>query len=347
MHPDWQSWLTQNGAVIVDGAVQHFGDTIRERGAVANGAFITDLSHYAVIRARGADTEKFLQGQLTSDVRALDGTRSQLSAYCSAKGRALAIMRLFRRGEDYCLVLHSSLLEPTLSRLRKYILMSKVTLEAASDWVHVGYVDPQGDEELGTVLGCALPTSIDGTAQCNDVTVVRVPGAGARFELIGVIDKLQPLWQQLATAATPVGPNAWDYLDIEAGIPCVYPETMEAFVPQMINLDLLGGISFKKGCYTGQEVVARTHYLGKLKRRMFRLYCEDSTPPAPGTSIFNTALRGDESSGTVVRAASALNGGSDMLAVLQLEAIASGELLLGAASGPRCRILPLPSLQDV
>src|SRR3569833_1332424 len=131
MQPDWQSWLTQNGAVVERGAVQHFGDPAHEGRAAANGPCIADLSHQPVIRAYGVDTEKILQGQLTNDVRQHDGRRSQLSAYCSPKGRALAIMRLFRRGEAYCLLLPASLLEPTLNRLRKYVLMSKVTLEAA------------------------------------------------------------------------------------------------------------------------------------------------------------------------------------------------------------------------
>src|SRR3569832_2045658 len=198
MQPDWQSWLTQNGAVVERGAVQHFGAPAHE-------------------------------------------------------GRAPAIMRRFRRGEAYCLLLPASLLEPTLNRLRKYVLKSKVTLEAASDWIHIGYADPQGDGRLRMALGCALPTSVDGSAQCDDVTVLRVPGAGARFELIGTIDKLRPLWQRLAQEAPPIGAGAWNRLDIDARNPNVYPESADAFVPQMLNLDLLGGISFKKGCYTGQE----------------------------------------------------------------------------------------------
>lgn len=342
MHPDWQDWLIQNGAVVEHGAVRWFGDPAR-----ASGARVADLSHYAVIRARGADAEKFLQGQITSDVRALDDGRSQLGAYCSPKGRVLAILRLFRRGEDYCLILPAALLESTLSRLRKYVLMSKVTLEAASDWVHVGYVDPQGDERLRAALEGDVPTSIDGAALCNDISVVRVPGTDARFELIGTVDRLRSLWQRLAAEAAPIDAQAWDRFEIEAGIPCVYPETAEVFIPQMLNLDLLGGISFKKGCYTGQEVVARAHYLGKLKRRMFRLHCHAPTSPTPGTSLFNAALRSDESAGTVVRAATPVDGGSAMLAVLQLDAVERGEITLGEVDGPSCRQVPLSYNHDV
>src|SRR3569832_1729669 len=209
MQPDWQSWLTQNGAVVERGAVQHFGDPAHEGRAAANGPCIADLSHQPVIRAYGVDTEKFLQGQLTTDVRQLAGSRSQLSAYCSPKGRALAIMRLFRRGEANCLLLPASLLEPTLNRLRKYVVMSKVTLEAASDWIHIGYADPQGDGRLRMGLGCALPTSVDGSAQCDDVTVLRVPGAGARFELIGTIDKLWFFWLWFVLVVLLFGVGVW------------------------------------------------------------------------------------------------------------------------------------------
>src|SRR3569832_760282 len=157
MQPDWQSWLTQNGAVVEHGAVQHFGDHAHEGRAVANGPSIADLSHKAVIRAYGADTGKCQ----------LDGSLSQLSAYCSPKGRALAIMRLFLRGEAYCLLLPASLLEPTLNRLRKYVLMSKVTLEARNNKKHNKKTKPQDKRRLRMALGCALPTSVDGSTQCD------------------------------------------------------------------------------------------------------------------------------------------------------------------------------------
>src|SRR3569833_3340080 len=165
MQPDWQSWLTQNGVVVERGAVQHFGDPAHEGRAAANGPCFVVFLFLFVFCVFGVVLVFFLFGQKTNDVRQLDGSRSQLSAYCSPKGRALAIMRLFRRGEAYCLLLPASLLEPTLNRLRKYVLMSKVTLEAASDWIHIGYADPQGDGRLRMALGCALPTSVDGSAQ--------------------------------------------------------------------------------------------------------------------------------------------------------------------------------------
>lgn len=340
MHPEWYSFLEQAGAHIADGAVRDFGGAAHERKAVGTEALLADLSHFTPIRIHGADAEKFLQGQLTSDVRLLDDKRSQLAAYCSPKGRALAVTRLFRSGERYHCALPAALVEPSLNRLRKYVLMSKVVFEVADGEVHIGYADPHGDARLHAALGAAPPTEPEAVIHVDEVSVVRVRDAAARYELFGPVARMRELWQRLAAHATPAGAGAWEALEIAAGLPCVYPETADAFVPQMLNLDLLGGISFKKGCYTGQEVVARTHYLGKLKRRMYRLHCADAVPPAPGTPLFGSALRADESAGSVVRAAAAA-GGSTLLAVLQMDAV-DGELRLGELGGPRCDVVPLP-----
>lgn len=344
MHPDWQSLLDQAGARIVNDTTQHFGNPAQERQIALTDEIISDLSHLPMLRAHGTDAEKFLQGQFTNDMRLVTDGQSQLSGYCSPKGRTLAITRFFRREGNYCFTLPTALVESTMSRLRKYVLMSKVSLETVDDFVHIGYADPRGGAHLRDVLGGELPAAAGGVVHVDGISVVRLD-ASARFEIFGAIDYMRTLWQTLSAHAAPVGAGVWEYLDILAGLPCIYPETTDAFVPQMLNLDLLGGINFKKGCYTGQEVVARTHYLGKLKRRMYRLHC-DAAPPTPGTALFNTSMRADESAGTVVRAQIAPEGGSALLAVLQIEATASGSLRLGALDGPSCEVKPLPySLQ--
>lgn len=342
MHSEWQSLLEQAGAVIEHGAVQHYGDPAQERQRAGHDDVIADLSHQAVVRVRGADAEKFLQGQFTTDLRLLHDGHSHLSGYCSPKGRALAVPRFWRRGDDYYFILPAALVEPTVSRLRKYVLMSKVTFELMNDWVHIGFAERRGGAALAAAAGGELPTAANDVTHFDGVSVIRLPGPAARYQLLGEFAAVRTIWERLHAHAAPVGAGPWEYLDIEAGLPAVYPETTDAFVPQMLNLDLLGGISFKKGCYTGQEVVARTHYLGKLKRRMFRLHCATATPPVPGTAVFNTALRADESAGTVVRAQLAPDGGVALLAVLQIDATATGELRLGAIDGPSCALMPLP-----
>src|SRR3569623_980313 len=141
MHSEWQSLLEQAGAVIEHGAVQHYGHAAQERQRAGQDDIVADLSHQAVVRVRGAEAEKFLQGQFTTDLRLLHDGHRHLSAYCSPKGRALAVSRFWRRGDDYYFILPAALVEPMVSRLRKYVLMSKVTFEVMNDWVHIGFAD--------------------------------------------------------------------------------------------------------------------------------------------------------------------------------------------------------------
>jgi hypothetical protein len=133
----------------------------------------------------------------------------------------------------------------------------------------------------------------------------------------------------------------WDWLDIMAGIPGVHPETSDAFVPQMANLEIVGGVNFKKGCYPGQEIVARMQYLGKLKQRMYRARFEGNTQPHPGDSIFAPDFPG-QSAGTVVAAQPAPDNGFDLLAVIQISSAEAGELHLGSETGPKLSLQNLP-----
>ena len=341
MSAEWQDFLQNAGAILDKSRVIHFGNPTRETQMIISGETIADLSHRALIAVRGSDAEKFLQGQLTSDIYAVTADQSQISAHCSPKGRTLACFRIFRRGDALYLALPETLLQTTLERLRKYLLMSKATLEPETGLAQIGYAAAKDVHHLRDFIH-PLPNAVNEVTHAGDITVIRIPGPHPRFDMIGPEAALKTLWTQLAVHATPVGSGRWELLDILAGIPSLYPETVDAFVPQMINLDLLGGISFKKGCYTGQEIVARMHYLGKLKRRMYRLHCHIDTPPAPGTAIYNTAHRNDESVGTVVMSQAAPEGGVALLAVVQSEATIHGELHMGQFDGPLSAVQELP-----
>jgi tRNA-modifying protein YgfZ len=217
----------------------------------------------------GADARSFLQGQLSADIDTLTSTRPMLSSCNSAQGRVQAVLWLLERSEGIALILPASLTESIATRLRKYVLRSKVKIDT--------------------------------------VPAVELPGDH------------------------PYREADWRLAGIRAGLPQVYPETHEAFVAQMLNLDLLGGVSFEKGCYTGQEIIARTHFRGAIKRRMFRFQCA-GPPPAPGTRV----LVGQQHAGDVVDAA-----GSELLAVITL-AQADAELELESNRGARLEKLPLP-----
>ncbi len=329
MNLDWQNFLEQQGATFDGHQVMDFGDRNKEQQATTEGHVVTDLSHYGLIAAEGEEVRDFLQNQFSNDMRLVSDSESQISAYCSPKGRMLAAFRVFQQGETFYLHLPRSILEPTLKRLRMFILRSKVTLEDASDkMVNIGFAGPQAQRGLEQILE-NVPTTPNAVVENNGLIVIRLPDPLPRFEIYGEPDPVIGLWRRLARQATPVGAGCWRWLDIQAGIPEIVPETVEAFVPQMVNLEALDGISYKKGCYPGQEVVARMHYLGKLKRRMYRAHVDTDTIPAPGDNLYSPTET-DQSVGKVVEAQPNPNGGIDMLAVIQIATADSGDVRLAA-----------------
>lgn len=344
MKPEWKEILIDCGAEFNDDndcEVVSYGNVARERRATLGGTIICDLSHIGLLQAYGDDTVAFLQGQLTNDVEQVDSSHSQLAALCNPKGRALASFRLFKREQTLYMTVACDLLEATLKRLRMYVLRSKVTLEDANDaLVRFGISGNSAEEELEQALG-GFPTALDDVQVLQDITVIRVPGPFPRFEIYGELDGMRRLWTALNVRCAPVGAENWRLLDILAGIPTISSGTKEAFVPQMVNLDAIGGISFQKGCYTGQEVVARMHYLGAPKRRMYRVHFDIDDVPAPGTKLFSTI--DEQSIGAVVMAAPHPDGGIETLSVLKIQyAEDDAPILLGSPDGAVGRALPPP-----
>ena len=342
MQPDWASLLMKTGAVLGDHGVLHFGDPERELRIATSGDIQCDLSQQGLIAAFGPDTPAFLQGQVTSDVRQLTPTHSQLSAYCSPKGRMLAIFRLFRRGDSYYLRMPRERIEPLLKRLRLFVLRAKTTLEDASDQlVRIGLAGPHAAALLENALGMA-PAQVDAVVQTKEITAIRLPGPQPRFELHGGLQDISALWNAFLGRTTPVGAEPWHLLDILAGIPTVYTETTEAFVPQMTNLQLINGVSFRKGCYTGQEIVARTQHLGRLKRRMYLAQVDSATRPHPGDELFSPQTGTTQSAGKIVAACRHPEGSYAVLAVVAIDCAEDGRVLLGDATGAALNFAPLP-----
>ena len=241
------------------------------------------LAQLGLIEARGPDALAFLQGQLSNDVRKVAPERAQLSSYNSPKGRMLAVLHLLRHDDAFLLELHASLLDGVLKRLRMFVLRSKVTLAAVTDRAVLGLAGP----DAGALLaGAGLPAPAEplACAWADDVAVLRRLGATPRYTILAPVARRDALLAQLGARAQAGTPEDWRRLDIEAGVPTVYPETQDRFVAQMCNLDTLGGISFDKGCYTGQEIIARVHYRGAVKRHMEARRLEGPVP-APGTRL--------------------------------------------------------------
>jgi folate-binding protein YgfZ len=344
MHETWATYLREQGAVIEHGVVRHFGNPQLERRARRERTLLLDLSTQALLRVGGADASAFLNAQLTNDIALLDAGRSQLSAWCSAQGRMLAVFRVFRLGTEYLLLLPATLQEEIVKRLRMFVLRSKVTIEdAGAQLVRLGLVGPEA-ERLLRDIGTDTPAQDNHCITHGDVTLLRLPGMHPRFQLIAPPARAMALWDELRAGATPVGTDAWAWHDIMAGLPSVQPQTREEFVPQMANLELIGGVNFKKGCYPGQEIVARMQYLGRLKQRMLRAHAPGDVVPA-GTPVFAPGTSG-QSVGQVVDAQESPDDGIDLLAVIQLAAVEAGELHLGSENGPRLEIASLPYTLD-
>lgn len=340
MNEQWLEFLSSRKANVAGSTVSDFGDPLAERKAMTQGSTLTDLSHLGLIRAGGEDAATFLQNQLSNDVRRVDAEHSQLSSYCSPKGRMFTIFRLFMYGGDYYLRMPADLIEPVLKRLRMFVLRSKVTLDDASDELQrLGIAGLRTREALASHFG-DVPTAVDTATETSGVKILQVPD-NDRFEIYAPADTLQPLWDEFETMLTPAGADAWPLLDILHGIPNIYPQTSEHFIPQMTNLQLIDGVNFKKGCYPGQEVVARMQYLGKLKRNMYRLQAEGDNIPAPGTEVVSIADDKPHEAGEIVDARALPDGGYTALAVLQTASIEQ-KLELKDRPGSTLQLADLP-----
>lgn len=341
MREDWKNHLIDAGAEFDEDDLLHYGNPERERRMAVNGEVICDLSHRGLLEVRGDDAADFLQGQFGNDIRAVDNSHSQLSSYANPKGRAYAVFRVLPTRDGYLLEMPADRIEPVAKRLQMFVLRANVIIEQAGDSrIHFGFSGPDAEAEIRSAVG-VCPASVEEVAEREGVTVVRVPGLHPRFELFGEIDAMRKAWDSLNVHAAPVGPREWALLDVLAGVPTVVEETTEMFVPQMLNLHALGAISFNKGCYPGQEVVARMHYLGKLKRRMFRLAIHAETPPQPASPVFRANGNPDQPDGEIVAAELHPDGLYSALAVLQVTA-AQGELRWGAPEGAVAEVVELP-----
>ncbi len=292
------------------------------------------LTHLAVLQASGADATAFLHSQLSNDVQAMTPGHSLLAGYCNAKGRLYTISRLWRVGDDWLLCLPADSAETVAKRLRMFVLRSKVTLTPRQDLTLLGLAGNGAATALGEA-GLPAPDQAGTVATAGDTTVLHLPGAASRFLLCLTDSKAPAVWATLAARARPADTAHWRLLDIDAGQATVCAATAEAFVPQHVNLERVDGVSFRKGCYPGQEIVARMHYLGRPSRRMYRLQTT-APPPAPGTAVLND---GQREVGTVVDAQSTGDGLSRLLAVLQVAAVDTPLQLPG---GTPLEMLDLP-----
>lgn len=338
----WLQILSRHGAHIdVDQTMQVTGFD----GAVSDqspAGFVAPLTDLGLIAAVGEDAAVFLHNQLTNDVEHLDAAQARLAGYCSPKGRLLASMLMWKTGDAIMLELPRQVLPAIQKRLQMFVLRAKAKLSDATEDRALLGVGGQAAAATLKKWFPALPETPFAKVDGDAGTLIRHADAfGApRFQWIAGIATAEQAWPELAAALAPVGTHVWRLADIHAGIPQITQVTQERFVPQMVNFELIGGVNFKKGCYPGQEIVARSQYLGKLKRRMVPASV-DIAEVQPGTEIFSSADPG-QPCGMIVNAEPSLKGGSDCLAEIKLDAATNGTVHLGSAEGPLLTFGVLP-----
>ena len=306
--------------------------------AARNGAVACDLGPLSVLSISGADAAAFLQGQLSSDVIGLADGAAQYTSFNSPKGRMLANFVLWRESAgDFRALLPGELAGPIEKRLRMFVLRSKVTLaDLSADFARFGVGGPKAADVLRAVFGEVPP--LFGELRREEATLLGLPGP--RFVVLVAAAAATVTGDRLAGTAIPAPFSVWQWLTIRAGVPVVTASTQDQLIAQSANWDVLGGVNFRKGCYAGQEIIARMQYLGKLKERLYLLHADAATIPA-GERVFAPSFA-DQPCGTVVNAAPAPGGGIDLLAVVQITAVAGGALYVGSPDGPALAMRALP-----
>ncbi len=289
---------------------------------------IAKLGHYGLLHAAGDDARTFLHTQLTNDIENLPPGQARYAGWCSAKGRLLATFLVIPIAGDFLLQLSLDLAPAVAKRLSMFILRSKVKLvDVSGAWHQYGFYGPEAAATLDA-LGFKVPNGEWKVAE----------SAGAAVACVGADRYLLVAPPAAAAAAiqTTAGAEEWILAELRAGRPMIAQQTQDQFVPQMVNLELAGGVDFRKGCYPGQEVVARAQYRGAVKRRMVRLR---GAVLQPGQELFSDDAPG-QPSGTVVNAA-----GEESLAVLQVSAIDAKSPIRTQPQAAALEILPLPYSQ--
>ena len=339
----WLDFLKQQGAHVTDTTVpevHHFGDAAANEAGITD--FVAPLTDLGLIAVAGDDAAHFLHNQLTNDVEHLGLAEARLAGYCSPKGRLLATFVMWRSAEAVLLQLPRQIQGAIQKRLQMFVLRSKAKLtDATASYVVLGLAGPAAATVLQQWFA-ALPLAPYAKVESDQGTLIRMADVSGRprYQWITAADVARQAWPDLVRALRPVGTPVWRLTEIHAGIPQITQATQERFVPQMVNFEAIGGVNFKKGCYPGQEIVARSQYLGKLKRRTM-LASIGSASVQAGMEVFSS-IDPDQPCGMLVNAEPSSVDQTDCLVEIKTASIDAGTVHLGSASGPVLQFRPLP-----
>ncbi|WP_020683746.1 YgfZ/GcvT domain-containing protein [Marinobacterium rhizophilum] len=329
---EWLDKISALGATLNDS-----GDRILHVADRESDTRLTPLVHQGVFSVLGPDAEKFLQGQLSCDLRDVRTVGSRLGAHCNIKGHMASLLRVMRVQDGFWLRGQRDLLPDAQALLKKYMLFSKAqSADLSDEVVGLGCSGPGAAVLVEKVLG-QVPSEVDGVYASEGILAVRVPGK--RFEIWLPKDQALTLLPELIEFAPLGTTDGWELEEIRAAIPDLRNETVEGFIPQMTNLQALHGVSFTKGCYTGQEIITRLQHRGQLKRPMYRATVSSDSRPAPGTALYSADK---DNVGKVVLAAPADDGQFELLAVIVKDLAESTPILLGSQHGPALSLQDLP-----
>lgn len=347
IHPQWQAFLAAQGATFNEnGGVDSFGHPDLERFLIKNGPVMTSLAHQGLLKVSGDDAFTFLQGQLSNDLKDVTSERAQLSAYCDPQGNVLAIFLVFKIHNDFYLSFDGSIKTTIQKRLTMFVMRSKVTItDLSAGWIHIGFAGDFADLDVQRLLGTKVKIHYE-VAQLNNedaqATLVKVPGPYHRYEIFADAQSAEYIWKKLNTNSQPTNQRDWQLLDIVSGMPNVNQATQAQFIAQFLNLDKLSAINFKKGCFPGQEIIARMHYRGKVTKRMMRLRFEEAITEKSGQEIVLKDADNKNFKFSLISVNPDIFKGSLALGVATLKPLESVASQLKTESGNVVTIEPMP-----
>ncbi len=327
--PDYQNGSLKDSIDLIHPGAIDLGSIV---AGTSQRNHLIDLSPLSLIRVSGDQAQSFLQGQFSNDINILDKNHCQLHAYCNPKGRTLAIIRIVRKdkgqNKGFWMIVPKDISESLISRLKMFVMRAKVDIQLDTEHGLLGMVGEAPQVDL----------TVDFAVDFTDFKY-QVDSVVPRHLMI---TRFQDTVKCLETASDPLYHcDLWRWLDIRSGIPQVYAQTVAAFIPQTINLELVDGISFNKGCFPGQEIVARIKYLGKPKQRLVIAKVESNNRISPGDEIYSSAQSGQKS-GLVVDAVKTGENQFQLSAMVPATMVESGDLMIGSAAGPKLKRIDLP-----